>query len=120
MCKPLVNHVCSMILEQFRKKELVFLGAPCPVLDAESRQCEESPGNGIAWRGRKSNCLGQERSDERDTVLRKPGFVFVPPSIMVQNAKRKSEVDLAELPKTASLEQVSNLMREIHQQRCVT
>ena len=28
MCKPLINHVCSVILEQLRKKKLVFLGAP--------------------------------------------------------------------------------------------
>ena len=30
--------------------------------------------------------------------------------------KRKPEMDLAELPKTASLEQVTDLMREIQQQ----
>ena len=31
MCKPLVNHVCKVILEDLRKKKLVFLGAPWPV-----------------------------------------------------------------------------------------
>ena len=51
-----------------------------------------------------------------ETVLRKPGFVFVPPSVLHQNVKRKPEMDLAELPKTASLEQVTDLMREIQQQ----
>ena len=51
-----------------------------------------------------------------ETVLRKPGFVFVPPSVVEQNVKRKLEMDLAELPKTASLEQVTDLMREIQQQ----
>ena len=35
---------------------------------------------------------------------------------MEQNVKRKQEINLAELPKTASLEQVTNLMREIQQQ----
>ena len=56
-----------------------------------------------------------------DTVLRQPGFVFVPPSVAEQNVKRKPEMDLAELPKTASLEQVNDLMREIQQQDvCVT
>ena len=30
MCKPLVNHVCRVILELLRKKKLVFLGAPWP------------------------------------------------------------------------------------------
>ena len=57
-----------------------------------------------------------KREVMRQTVLRKPGFVFVPPSAMMQNVKRNPEVDLAELPKTASLEQVTNLMREIQQQ----
>ena len=33
-----------------------------------------------------------------------------------QNAKRKPEMDLEELPKTASLGQVTNLMRELKQQ----
>ena len=51
-----------------------------------------------------------------ETVLRKPGFVFVPLSVVEQNLKRKSEMDLAELPKTASLEQVTDLMREIQQE----
>ena len=31
-----------------------------------------------------------------ETVLRKPGFVFVPPSVVEQNVKRKPEMDLAE------------------------
>ena len=51
-----------------------------------------------------------------ETVLRKPGFVFVPPSVVEPNVKRKPEMDHAELPKTASLEQVTDLMREIQQQ----
>ena len=51
-----------------------------------------------------------------ETVLREPGFVFVPPSVVEQNVKQKPEMDLAELPKTASLKQVTNLMRELKQQ----
>ena len=31
MCKPLVDHVCSVILELLRKKKFVFLGASWPV-----------------------------------------------------------------------------------------
>ena len=51
-----------------------------------------------------------------ETVFRKPGFVFVLPSGAEQNVKQKPEMDLVELPKTASLEQVTNLMRELKQQ----
>ena len=53
-----------------------------------------------------------------ETVFRKPGFVFVPPSVVEQNVKQKSEMDPAELPTTASLEQV-NLMPEAQTARCV-
>ena len=49
-------------------------------------------------------------------MFRKPGFAFVPPSGAEQNVKQKPEMDLAELPKTASLEQVTNLMRELKKQ----
>ena len=31
MCKPLVNHVCRVILELLRKKKFALLGAPWPV-----------------------------------------------------------------------------------------
>ena len=76
--------------------------------------------------GRKMNSFQRKRGERRtsvtgapetnDTVLRKPGFVFVPPSVVKQNVKRKPEMDLAELPRTPSLEQVTDLMREIQQQ----
>ena len=49
VCKPLINYVCSVILEQLKKKKLVFLSAPCPVWNVEPHQCEESPGYGEAW-----------------------------------------------------------------------
>ena len=55
MCKPLVNHVCSVILEHLRKKEIGFSWCTMAGLDGESRQCEERPGCGEAWRDEKSN-----------------------------------------------------------------
>ena len=68
MCKPLINNVCSVFLEQLEKEEVGFsLGAP--------------------W-----------------------------PSVVEQSVKQKPEMDLAELPNTALLEQGSNLMRELKQQ----
>ena len=115
MCKPLVNHVSSVILEHLRKKKLVFLGAPCPVwtLNLAGVRKVQAVGKLGVMKSRislnKSEVVGE-------TVLRKPGFVFVPPSVVKQNVKRRPEEDLAELPKTASLEQVTDLMREIQQQ----
>ena len=50
------------------------------------------------------------------TAFRHPGFAFLLPSVVEQNVKQKPELDLAELPKTASLEQVTNLMKELKQQ----
>ena len=34
-----------------------------------------------------------------ETVLRKLGFVFVPPLVVEQNVKQKPEIDLANMPK---------------------
>ena len=73
-------------------------------LDAEPRQCEESPGYGEAWSDGKSNLLGQERSDGRDSA-QKTKFCSFP--LVEQNVKRKPEMDLEDLPKTASLEHVT-------------
>ena len=84
-------------------------------LDAETRQCEESPGYGEAWSDGKSDLLGQERSDGRDSA-QKTRFCVRSPSVVEQNVKRKPEMNLEELPKTASLEQVTTLMHELKQQ----
>ena len=67
---------------------------------------------------RKSNFPGKGTSHERerDSAQKRPGFLYVPPSVVGQNGKQKPEMDLAELPKTASLEQVTNLMRELKRQ----
>ena len=66
MCKRLVNHVCSVILEHLRKKKFVLLGAPWPVwtlnLASVRKGCRK------AWRDEKSNFCEQERSDGRDSA----------------------------------------------------
>ena len=67
------------------------------------------------WSERKLNFCEKGTCHGRDSV-QKPGFVFVLPSVVEQNVKQKPEMDLAELPKTASLEQVTTLMRELKQQ----
>ena len=115
MCKPLINHVCIVILEHLRKKKLVFLGAPWPVWTlslACGRKVQAMGKLGV----KESRISLDKREVMGETVLRKPGLVFVPPSMVEQNVKRKTDMDLAELPKTASLDQVTNLMREIQQQ----
>ena len=80
--------------------------------DAEPRQCEESPGYGEAWSGGKSNLLGQQRSDGRDSA-QKTRFCVRSPTGVEQNVKQKPETNFEELLKTASLEQVTNLMHEL-------
>ena len=51
--------------------------------------------------------------------IRKPGTKFVPPSVVEQRVKLKSGLDLRNLPKTVSLEQVKTLVRELEHGRCV-
>ena len=46
----------------------------------------------------------------RETVHRKSSFVYVPPSVVEQNVKRKPEIDRAELVETASLEQLTDVI----------
>ena len=69
MCKRLVNHVCSVILEHLRKKKFVLLGAPWPVwtlnLASVRKGCRK------AWRDEKSN-FWNKREVMGETVLRKP------------------------------------------------
>ena len=109
-CKPLVNHVCSLIQEQLRREKLVFLGAPWPAwtLDLASVKKNQAMEKLGVTRSRqtfgKKQVLGC-------SVIRKPGIMFVPPSVVEQNVKRKPGLDLKHLPKTVSLEQVKALVR---------
>ena len=48
-----------------------------------------------------SRTILRKRQVMGETVFRKPGFVFVPPSVVEQNVKQKPEMDLAELPGTS-------------------
>ena len=81
MRKPLVTHVCSPIHEQLRREKLVFLGAPWPAwtLDLASVQKIQAMGKLGVRRSRqtfgKKQVLG-------GSVIRKPGIVFVPPSVV--------------------------------------
>ena len=49
-------------------------------------------------------------------MIRKPGIMFVPPSVVEQSAKLRSGLGLKKLPKTVSLEQVKTLVRELQQE----
>ena len=92
-CKPLVNHVCSLIHGQLRREKLVFLGAPWPAwtLDLASVQKIQAMGKLGVTRSRqtfgKKQVLG-------GSVVRKPGIMFVLPSVVEQSVKLKSELDL--------------------------
>ena len=55
-------------------------------LDAEPRKCEESPGNGKV---KESRIFLEKEQVTGETVFRKPGFVFVLPSVVEQ--KRETE-----------------------------
>ena len=97
-CKPLVNHVCSLIHEQLRREKLVFLGAPWPAwtLDLASVQKIQAMGKLGVTRSRqtfgKKQVLG-------GSVIRKPCIMFVPPSVVEQSAKLKSGLDLKNFTK---------------------
>ena len=76
MCKPLINHVCSVNLEQLRKKKLVFLGAPWPVWTlslACVRKVQEMGKLGV----KESRISLDKREVMGETVLRKPSFLFL-------------------------------------------
>ena len=49
-------------------------------------------------------------------MIRKPGIMFVPPSVVEQSVQLKSGPDLKKLPKTVSLVQVKTLVRELEQE----
>ena len=114
-CKPLINHVCSLIHDQLSREELGFLGAPWPpwTLDLASAQTIQAMGKLGVTRSRpsfgKKQVLG-------GSVIRKPGIMFVPPSVVERNVKRKPGLDLKNLPRTVSLEQVKALVRELEQE----
>ena len=115
VCKPLINYVCSVILEQLKKKKLIFLGAPRPVWTlnlTNVRKVQAMVKLGVM----ESRISLDKREVVGETVFRKPGFVFVPPSVVEQNVKRKPEMNLEELRETASLEQVTNSMHKLKQQ----
>ena len=79
MCKLLINYVCSVILEQFKKKNFVFLSAPWPVwtLNLDSVRKVQPIGKlGVM----ESRISLDKREVMGETVLRKLGFVFVPSS----------------------------------------
>ena len=103
--KPLVNHVCSLIHEQLRREKLVFLGAPWPAwtLDLASVQKMQAMMKlgvtGSRQTFGKKQVLG-------GSVVRKPGLMLVLPSVVGQSVKLKSGLDLQNLHKTVSMEQV--------------
>ena len=115
MCKPLINFVCTATLEQLKRKKPVSLGAPWPTWTlhlASVRKVQAMGKLGVEGSRitlKKEHVMGE-------TVRRKPGFVFVLPLVVEQNVNQKPEIDLANMPKTVSLEQVTNLMRELKKQ----
>ena len=95
VCKPLVNHVCRMILELWRKKKLVCLGAPLPVWTLNLATLKEV--QAVGELGVMKNGMSVNRSEMMgETVLRKSRFVFAPSSAVEQNVKRKPEMDRTE------------------------
>ena len=109
MQTTVISCVCSVILEQWKRKKLVSLGAPRPTwtLNLASVRKVQAMGKlgveGSRITLKKEHVMGE-------TVLRKLGFEFVPPSVVEQNVKQKPEIDLANMPKAVSLEQVTNWM----------
>ena len=114
-CKPLITLVCSLIHEQLRREKLVFLGAAWPAwtLDLTSVQKIQAMGKLGVTRSRQT--FGKKQVLVC-SVIRKPGIVFVPPSVVEQSVKLKSGLDLKNLPKTVSLEQVKTLVRELQKE----
>ena len=91
MCKPLINYVCSVILEQLKMRKLVFLCAPWPAWTL-NLACVRKV-QAVEKLGVMSSRISLNNGEVvGDTLLRKPGFVFVPPSMVKQNVKRKPEI----------------------------
>ena len=57
----------------------------------------------------------KKRQVQGEAALRKPGIVFVPPSVVERNVKQKPGIDLVSLPKTVSLEKETSV-RELEQE----
>ena len=64
--KPLVNHVCRVILEHLSKKILVLLGAPWPVWTLNLASGKEA--QAVGKLGVMKSRIEQERSDGRDSA----------------------------------------------------
>ena len=83
-CKPLINRVCNLIFEQLKREKLVFLGAPWPAwtLDLASvKKIQAMEKLGVA---RSRQTFGKKQV-KGGSVIRKPGLVFIPPSLVEQN-----------------------------------
>ena len=80
------------------KRETGFPGCALACVDSGSRQCEENLSIGEVGSDEKSSNLWEEEV-LGGSVIRKPGIMFVPPSVVAQNVKRKLELDLKILPK---------------------
>ena len=105
--------------ELLRQYKLVFLGAPWPVWSpnfAGVKDVQIVGKLGVT----KSRISVNESEVMGETALRKQGFVFVLPLVVEQNVKRKPEMDRAELPKTASMKQHTDLMRGSNNKMRVT
>ena len=112
ICKPLVSHVCSVILGQLKKKNLVSPCAPMASSDAEPRLCEESSGNGEAGRERKSSLIGTgDKSWERQCSETR--FCIRSPFDFGEERETEDGNGSFGVAEDASLEQVINLKREL-------
>ena len=98
-CKPLVNHVCSLIREQLRRGKLVFLGAPWPAWTLDLPVVKKIQAMGKLGVTRSRQTFGKKQV-LGGRVIRQPGIVFVPPSVVERNVQRKPGLDLKNLPKT--------------------
>ena len=85
-------------------------------VDSGSRQCQESTSSGEVGSDEKSSNLWEEAGLGRQCDQKTWYYVRSPPSVVEQNVKRKPGLDLKNLPKTLSLEQVKASVRELEQE----
>ena len=105
----------SCVHDQLRGEKLVFLGAPWPAWTLDLASVQKIQAMGKLEVTRSNQSFGKKQV-LGGSVIRKPGFMFVPPSVVEQSVKLKSGLDLKILPKTVSLEQVKTLVRELEQE----